>query len=134
MGCRRSLALAVLLLTACTSPPTLPLYQHRSADPNLGAVISGELVVRGDCLFLDTGDTLLGLAWPSPGTEWQASSGGVSLSGEVAAPGSQIKLGGGQVSLTDEVSLSLEWTGTPDQSCLTDPMWFVGDIDREAVR
>jgi hypothetical protein len=102
-------ALLVLLIMAnnrgfapsSSEPPrllSLPVYE--SSGGSDAALIQGELEVRGRCLLLVTAEDTVGVAWPMPGTRWDASTATIEVRGTTARVGERVELGGSGVLVT----------------------------------
>ena len=65
------------------------------------------------------------LAWPSPGTVWDAATGKITVNGVGALVGESVSLGGGEMDVSPETLDRFLWVVRPESDCTTRPYWFV---------
>lgn len=86
----------------------------------------GRLVLAGACLLLQdpAGETTL-LAWPSPGTTWNAITETLTVDGTELRVGDGLVLGGGEFLSPVDPS---EWVVPPTPQCWSEKRWLVEAI------
>lgn len=104
----------------------LPLYA--AGEGGLGAALEARLVRVEQCVFLVSaaGERWLAL-WPSPGTEWDATS--VHSGGTAVAVGTTAVFGGGETDLTAADVARLEWVRAPKPECVIGKAWWIHNVD-----
>lgn len=119
------LALALCLLSACTSPTVAYFPVRQDSGPSPLALNSGKLVLKDGCFRLAWPGSSELLIWPH-GYTYRVSGSRIDILNEngavVAHSGQFIKLGGGEVP-------SIQYlTGTrPPENC-PGPYWLVGEV------
>ncbi len=121
-------AAGLILLTACgpSNSVVIPLYPARAYSEQ--AQHSGRLEIHGQCLVIVADESVHTVAWPQPGTVWDAAAGTITLSGVTARIGASVTLGGGEAHVVD---LSGDWITPPAPECLTVPVWYASRMDLE---
>ncbi len=104
----------------------LPQFPRDSSGISPLAAARGELAYDNNgCLVVHTehGGATLVLVWPSPGTEWDPTTGTVTVDAVSASVGSRISAGGGvgYVAPTDYE----HWISPPAAACQRDHYFFV---------
>src|ERR671919_1038094 len=109
----RMLVVVVLaiVVAACGSPSVLPGY--KAGGWQWTAATTGRLAMDGACLVLVGRDgSKTHLVWPSPDTEWDPSTGTVTVRGVRTSVGEEVTLGGGEIQdASPEVSIPPSMTG-----------------------
>jgi hypothetical protein len=129
VGIMRSLTVLVALvvgLSSCSAAITLPMYERRPDGAVDLAAIRGQLVLDGRCLMLRTSDGANHLlAWPYPGTAWNAFDASVTIDGMRLRPGETITVGGGEY---DSPRRTDKWVVPPPRGCWREKRWLVEGI------
>lgn len=124
---------------AATQSDWGPLAVVESSGGGDDALINGTLDLVGDCYILDDGNERVLLVWPADRTAWNADDQTVafeSTDGSTATlgVGDEVSLGGGGNSVNEGGLSAQEWIGNvnwaaqPQESCVGDTRWFVGDV------
>lgn len=111
-----------LAASPSSMPASVPLYA--ATEGGHLAVLTGRLVVDGPCLLLvDGAGEMESVAWPSPGTAWDPSTGTISVGGVEATVGDTVSLVGGEgngLLWNDK-----DWVAAPAPGCVTEQLWIV---------
>jgi hypothetical protein len=89
-------SLLVVPLAACGPSAAVPSYEGPpTGEPRFSLLmgIEGELRLEGDCLVLGASPGSILLVWPTPGTQWNATTETVTLDGIAAQVGDHVILG-----------------------------------------
>jgi hypothetical protein len=99
------------------SRTTLPLYPRDPGSYSLLGRMEGRLVLDGPCLIVQGKPVLL--AWPSPGTKWDATSLTVTIYGVSARVGERVSVFGGMGNYGGN------WLNPPPRECRQGDVWRV---------
>jgi hypothetical protein len=117
---------AIVMLAACGTRVVVPLYPAHSI--NELAQATGRLEIHGRCLLIvDSEEDAWTVAWPTPGTLWNANTGTISLRGVQARVGDTVTLGGGEPHLT---SVGAGWVTPPAPECIRVPVWYASSMTK----
>ena len=124
------LAMFVILTISGCSParkesatgPVLPLLDQARGESNM-ALLAGELVVVGRCLYLVNDDDIKWLlVFPADAVAWERDT--LVLGGERIAVGETVTVGGGE-----RQNLSaLRFVREPDESCDAANIWVASQL------